>query len=62
VAACGVMLAIIGPNWLNSKDESGQRRLDNPADYVRVEIAAALRRNIRVVPVLVDGAPRAESR
>jgi hypothetical protein len=57
-----VLLAILGPNWLNAKDESGQRRLDNPADYVRVEIAAALARKIRVVPVLIDGArvPKAD--
>jgi len=56
VAGCDVLLAIIGPNWLHAKDETGQRRLDNTGDYVRVEIAAALTRKIRVVPVLVDGA------
>src|SRR5262249_8347676 len=42
--------------WVDGKDEAGQRRLDDPGDYVRVEIAAALTRKIRVVPVLVDGA------
>jgi hypothetical protein len=51
VAACGAMLAIIGPNWLTAQDETGQRRLDNPEDFVVVEIAAALARNIPVVPV-----------
>ena len=56
VAACDVFLAVIGPNWLNIKDESGRRRLDSPDDFVRIEIAAALARNIRVIPVLVDGA------
>jgi hypothetical protein len=56
VAVCDAMLAIIGPNWLTSKDEAGQRRLDNPEDYVVIEIAAALARDIPVVPVLVDGA------
>ena len=56
VAACKVFLAVIGPNWLNAKDEGGGRRLDNPEDFVAIEIAAALARPIRVIPVLVDGA------
>src|SRR5262249_12882269 len=55
VAACDAMLAIIGPNWLTAKDEAG-RRLDNPEDFVVIEIAAALARDSPVVPVLVDGA------
>src|SRR5262249_7591935 len=46
----------IGPNWLESKDEAGHRRLHNPDDFVAIEIAAALDRGIRVIPVLVDGA------
>jgi hypothetical protein len=56
VAACDAMLAIIGPNWLTAKDETGQRRLDNPEDFVTIEIGAALARNIPVVPLLVDAA------
>jgi cytolethal distending toxin subunit A len=56
LAACEVLLAVIGPHWLHAKDATGQRRLDDPVDYVRMEIAAALNRKIRVVPVLVDGA------
>ena len=62
VAACRVFLAVIGPNWLNAKDESGGRRLDNPDDFVAIEIAAALARDIRVIPVLVDDArmPKAD--
>ena len=56
VEACDVMLAIIGPRWLDSKDELGQRRLDNPEDFVAIELAAALDRKIPVIPVLVDGA------
>ena len=56
LAECDVLLAIIGPKWLDAKDDTGRRRLDDPADYVRLEIAAALDRKIRVVPVLVDGA------
>jgi Flp pilus assembly protein TadD len=62
VAACDVFLAVIGPNWVDAKDDSGHRRFDNPNDYVAVEIAAALARNIRVIPVLIDGArtPKAD--
>jgi tetratricopeptide (TPR) repeat protein len=56
VAACDVFLAIIGPNWLNVTNEKGDRRLDAADDFVAIEIAAALARNIRVIPVLVDGA------
>jgi hypothetical protein len=50
------MLTVVGPNWLTAKDENGQRRLDNPEDFVVIEIGVALARNIPVVPVLVDGA------
>ena len=62
VAACDVFLAVIGPNWLDAKDGDGRRRFDNPDDFVTIEIAAALARNIRVIPVLVDGArtPKAD--
>jgi TIR domain/Tetratricopeptide repeat len=56
VAACNVVLVVIGRNWLNARDESGERRLDDPDDFVAIEIAAALARDIRVIPVLVDGA------
>ncbi len=56
VAACDAMLAIIGPDWLAAKDETGKRRLDNPDDFIVIEIGTALTRNIPVVPVLVDGA------
>jgi len=55
VAACDVVLSVIGPNWLNAKDETNQRRLDKPDDFVAIELAAALARNILVIPVLVDG-------
>ena len=51
VAACDVLLVVIGQNWLHSKDESGKRRLDSPDDFVAVEIEAALARDIRVIPV-----------
>jgi hypothetical protein len=56
VAKCDVLVAVIGNNWLTSKDGHGNRRLDNPQDFVRMEIGAALERKIRVIPVLVDGA------
>jgi hypothetical protein len=51
-----VVLAIIGPNWLNAGDGRGQRKLDVPRDYVRLELASALKRKIPVIPVLVNGA------
>jgi TIR domain len=57
VAACGVLLAVIGPDWLDARDATGQRRLDDPNDFVRVEIAAALQRKIPVVPILLDNTP-----
>jgi hypothetical protein len=57
VSGCDVLLALIGPNWVDAKTEKGVRRLDDPDDFVRIEIAAALERDIRVIPVLVDGAP-----
>jgi TIR domain-containing protein len=56
VASCDVLLAIIGENWLGDADSSGLRRIDDPHDFVRVEIASALRRDIRVVPILIEGA------
>ena len=56
VAKCGVLLAVIGPNWSDARDENGNRRLDDPNDFVRIEIAAALQRNIPVIPILLDGA------
>src|SRR5688500_16574002 len=56
VAACDVFLVVIGPNWLDAQDESGGRRIGSPDDFVSIEIAAALARQIRVIPVLIDGA------
>jgi molecular chaperone DnaK len=56
VAACDVFLAVIGPDWVTAVDNEGRRRLDNPDDFVRIEITAALERNIRVIPVLVKDA------
>lgn len=56
VQSCDVLIALIGKQWLSLKDNTGERRLDNPEDFVRIEVAAALKRKIRVIPVLVDGA------
>jgi len=54
--ACDVMLVVIGNTWATGTGQDGRRRLDDPNDWVRLEVAAALRRNVLVVPVLVDGA------
>jgi hypothetical protein len=51
-----VLLALIGRRWATVTDEQGHRRLDNPDDFVRVEVQAALERGVPVIPVLVDGA------
>jgi uncharacterized membrane protein YhaH (DUF805 family) len=56
LAACIAFIAVIGPRWLTARGNDGNPRLDNPKDYVRLEIEAALKRDIRVIPVLVDGA------
>src|SRR5215472_11119027 len=52
VASCDVLLVLIGDRWVTATGEGGQRRLDHPEDLVRLEIQAALARNIRVIPVL----------
>ena len=59
--SCGVFLSLIGKSWLTAKDTSGQRRLDDPADFVRIETAAVLKRDIPVIPVLVQGASAPKS-
>lgn len=56
VSSCEILLAIIGPEWATATNKSGRLRLEDPDDWVRVEIAAALKRKIRVIPVLVGGA------
>jgi TIR domain len=55
VGACDVLIAIIGARRLTSTDQQGVKRIENPKDFVRMEVGTALRRNIRVIPVLVDG-------
>jgi hypothetical protein len=57
LAQCSSCVVMIGPGWLRSQTASGQRRLDQPGDYVVMEIAAALARpDVVVIPVLVGGA------
>ena len=55
LSGCDVLLVLIGDEWLGTIDENGRRRLDDERDFVRQEIAAALARPIRVIPVLVGG-------
>jgi hypothetical protein len=51
------MLVMIGNQWLDSRDPQGNRRLDEPHDYVRYEIETALGKNIEIIPILVQGTP-----
>ena len=56
VGSSVVLIAVIGKNWLTATDAAGRKRLEDANDYVRLEIVAALQRNIRVIPLLVQGA------
>jgi tetratricopeptide (TPR) repeat protein len=53
VGQCDALLAVIGKGWIDARDDKGARRLDNPEDFVRIEIESALKQNKRVIPVLV---------
>jgi hypothetical protein len=55
VGSSDVLIAVIGRNWLTATDPAGRKRLEDANDYVRLEIVAALQRNIRVIPLLVQG-------
>ena len=55
ISNSAVLLAFIGPQWLDARDEDNNRRIDDPNDWVRIEIGAALKRDIPVIPVLLDG-------
>jgi hypothetical protein len=59
VSRCNIILAVIGTKWLDVRYKSKEdlRRLDDPADFVRIEVETGLRRDIPVIPVLVGGAP-----
>jgi TIR domain len=56
VASCGVFLTIIGPSWATISNSDGVRRLEDPSDFVALEVASALRREVPVIPVLVHDA------
>jgi TIR domain len=56
VARCGVLIVLIGDTWLTEKDAGGRERLADPEDFVRLEVASALRQGRPVLPVLVEGA------
>ncbi len=56
IESCGAVIAMIGPSWVKAKDGEGRRRLDNPHDFIRLEITTALTRGVRVIPVLVHNA------
>jgi hypothetical protein len=63
VSTCDAMLVLIGPDWLIVTDEAGRPRLENPEDFVRIEVASALKFGKRVIPVLVQKTemPRADA-
>ena len=63
VSLCDVMLVLIGPDWLTVTGEAGRRRLENPEDFVRIEVESALKFGKRVIPVLVHKTemPRADA-
>jgi glycerophosphoryl diester phosphodiesterase len=56
VGSCDVLLALIGDRWLEMTNDTGQRRLDDPHDFVRLELEAALKRKVRVIPILLGSA------
>ncbi len=56
VGSCSILLALIGRSWITAADKNGARRLDDPEDFVRLEITSAISSNVRVMPLLVDGA------
>ena len=61
VGFCDALIAVIGPHWLATAHADGRRRLDDPQDWVRLEIASALSRGVRVIPALVGGAALPEA-
>jgi len=56
VSECDIFLSVIGKRWADLRDDEGRRRIDNPKDWVRIEIELALRQGKHVIPILVDGA------
>lgn len=60
LADCGALLVLIGKNWADCKDSAGVRRLEKGNDFVRTEVVKAIEHNVRIIPVLVKGAPMPE--
>ncbi len=62
VASCDALIAVIGKGWLAYNEDNGKSRLDDPTDFVRLELQHALQRDILLIPALVEGAemPRVE--
>src|SRR5207248_2827937 len=56
LSRCRVALIIIGREWVTAQEPDGTRRLDNPNDFVRIEVETLLRRDIPVIPILIGGA------
>jgi hypothetical protein len=56
LSRCRAVLVVIGTRWLSAADHVGNRKLDNPSDHVRREIAAAIRHRVSIIPVLVQDA------
>ena len=63
VGSCDVLIVVIGRQWAQATNAAGNRRLEDPSDFVRLEAATALKRNVRVIPLLVESAqlPSADS-
>jgi len=56
ISSCEVLLVLVGKRWLTMQDSNGRRRIDDPNDLVRIEVANSLAANKRIIPVLLDGA------
>lgn len=61
VSSCAVLLALINKQWANAVNDRGEKRLNNPEDFVRLEISTALERGVRVIPILLQGASMPQS-
>ena len=57
LAQSNVLLALVGPQWLTASTESGARRLDDPGDFVRLELKHAIEEKLTLVPILLDDTP-----
>ena len=62
IDACDVVVVVIGPAWLTLADADGRPRIQGPRDFVRHEIASALARDKRIIPVLIGGAAMPDAR